>query len=61
MVTQEQVQEAKINSTEGCCSKSPRMGREQDRKWTDSLKFGESFHMKEAKQRAENEKVAEAT
>ena len=39
-----------INSTEGCCSKGPRRGREQDRKWTDSLKFGERFCVKEAKE-----------
>jgi len=35
---------------EGYCSKSPRRGRKQDRKWTESLKFGERFLMKEVKE-----------
>ena len=46
--TEEPISGFEIN-TEGCCSKTPRRGREQDRKWTYSLKFGERFYMKEAK------------
>ena len=38
------------SDTEGCWSKSPGRGSEQDRKWTDSLKFGERFCVKEAKE-----------
>ena len=38
------------SGTEGYWSKSPRRCCEQDRKWTDSLKFGERFYTKEAKE-----------
>ena len=36
----------------------PLNGLEQDRKWSDSWKFGERFYMKEA---TKNENVAETT
>ena len=35
------------SGTEGCWTKSPRSGH---RKWTDSVKFGERFCVKEAKE-----------
>ena len=50
--TEESVDRFEINSMEGCCSKSPRRGREQGRKCArDSLEFGERFFMKEVKER----------
>ena len=48
--TEEPIGGFEINSTEGCCSKGPRRGREQDRKRTDSLESGERFYVKEAKE-----------
>ena len=40
--------------TEECWSKSPRRGGEQDKNWTNSLKFGEGFYVKEAEEKRVN-------
>ena len=40
----------KRKKKKGCCSESPRTGGEQDRKWTDSVEFGERFYTEGAKE-----------
>ena len=45
------------SGTEGCWTKSP--GRGQDRKWTDTVKVGERFFMKEAKYLEEQKRRVE--
>ena len=52
--TEEPVGGLEIDNTEGCDSKGPRRGKEEDRKWTHPLKYGK--HSNEIDQLNNDEK-----